>query len=151
MHDFLGAFSPHLPTTMTAWFHVLALAVAGFVKLYRGSVMRRRAIRIDTFGWSIIMFDYVFGSALVIGTVWAFYPQLHTEWFDILTTGALVGVAVWQGFMVHWAPNLRLDLAMQAQDDSLVDMDPQWDEGSIPYERRSGNDRRKTEMRLNRE
>lgn len=112
MHDILGALSPQLPTTGTAWFHLIAIALAGAVKVFRGSVMHKRARRIDFFGWSIILFDYVFGAVLLIGTLWALCPQLHEEWLDLLATGALVSVAVWQGYTVYAAPDHRINRAM---------------------------------------
>ena len=112
MHDFLLALSPTLPTTFTAWFHLTALALAGSVKVFRGSIMQQRARRIDLFGWSIILFDYIFGVALLIGTLWAFYPRLQTEWFDLIVTGALVSVTVWQGLNVWSAPDHRINRAM---------------------------------------
>lgn len=112
MHDILAALSPTLPTNTTAWFHLIALALAGWVKIFRGSVMHQRARRIDFFGWSIILFDYIFGAVLLIATMWALYPTSHNEVVDIIATAALVAVAIWQGYTVYAAPDHRINRAM---------------------------------------
>lgn len=141
VHDILGALSPQLPTTFFVWYHLLALTVVGVVKLLRGSVMNRRARRIDFFGWSIIMFDYIFGAGLVLATVWAFYPALHTVTFDYAVTTAVLLVSFWQLYTVASAPVHRIDRAMQAPESSEEDDDT----GSGRSERRSGMTRRKVD------
>ena len=112
VHDILDALTPQLPTTFISWLHILALALAGAVKVFRGAVMQQRARRIDLFGWSIISFDYVFGTALLVGTLWTFYPRLHTEYLDLFVTLTLVSVTLWQGFTVWSAPDHRIDRAL---------------------------------------
>jgi hypothetical protein len=131
--------SPTLPTTLITWFHIVALALVGSVKLFRGIVMQRRARVIDFFGWSIIMFDYVFGTALIIGTLWSFYPGAHHRWFDLMTTGALVIVAIWQGYTIFTASENRLDRALvSTQELTLGEMEPGWENGNNIEERRKG-------------
>lgn len=85
--------------------------------------MHERARRIDFFGWSIILFDYVFGGVLLIGTLWVFYPGLRTEAFDLLITAALATVALWQGYTVWRAPVHRIDRAISNPDDVPPDGD----------------------------
>jgi polyferredoxin len=138
MNDLLNALQPSYPPSTTEWLHVLAIALAGAVKVFRGSVMHRRARRIDFFGWSIISFDYVFGAVLLIGAMWAFYPHLHTKWFDLSITITLLAVTLWQGYTVYSAPVHRIDRAISPQ--ATTEWTPE------DGERRSGVDRRKSEV-----
>ena len=132
MTDFLSRLEPQWPSTHTIWYHAIALAILGAVKMDRGNTMRQRAIRIDFFGWSIILFDLFFGASLLISVLWIFYPILKNEWSDLAVTTIVLIIALVQGYTVRKAPDHRIRRAMEYSESQKEE------EGPF-VERRNGN------------
>jgi hypothetical protein len=104
---------PTAPQGFDAWEGVFALAVLGILKLYRARVMKHRSSFVDRFGWSIIIYDVVFGIAAILTMVVSVYPGLSPHiWITRVSTTAVVIVAAWQLFEVRSAGVGRVDAAV---------------------------------------
>lgn len=142
--------APTFPPSVSSWYHIIAIAVTGAVKVRRGNRMRTQARRIDLFGWSIILFDLVFGGALVLAVVWAFYPILDQRWFDLAVTTAILAVALLQAYTMEIATPHRISLAMSKAPALREDGTPIGEERRQQVRRQADRDR-DAEAEANRE
>lgn len=109
----IRSWIPTAPSGFDAWEAVATVAVIGILKLYRAYVMKRRSVYVDRFGWSIIVYDFVFGLAALMGFVLAFYPELNPHiWITRISTGSILIMAAWQLLEVHAANDERMDAAV---------------------------------------
>lgn len=106
------------------------------MKSDRGSVMQRRARRIDRFGWSLILFDRVHGAAFFVIAARIMYPEVFgSPWILRVTFAVLIAVTVWNWIEVRMADWQRLDRAVGHRN--------QRPERSGQRDRRSGHQRRR--------
>jgi hypothetical protein len=104
---------PTWPIGFDAWEGVLALLVLAVMKLTRATVMKRRATAIDRLGWSILVFDVVFGLVALVAVLRVLYPAIGADlWIGRITTTSLIVVALWQVIEVVTAQPVRIETAM---------------------------------------
>jgi hypothetical protein len=109
VHDLI----PDWPAGFDAWEGVLALLVLAVLKLTRATVMRRRATSIDRLGWSILVFDVVFGVVALVAVLRVLYPSIGADlWIGRITTTSLMVVALWQVIEVVTAQPVRIETTM---------------------------------------
>lgn len=128
--------TPHWPHGFDSWYVWVVLIVTGCTKLYRGFLMHRRAPVIDALGWSIILFDYLFGASLVLAAVWTVYPRVRTH--DVVLTSATVVlvIALWQVWAIHRVSHARIQASIGATDTHVYDGTPATDRRVGPPDRR---------------
>lgn len=125
---------PHVPRGYDAWDSFYVLLAMALFKFYRGRKMQTRAYYIDRFGWSIILFDYVFGTVFTLSTLFACYPGLHVSiWIDRFFLNLLLTVTIWQALEIQTADYERVKAAASGIGN-----------GSPPYD---GTERRSTTRR----
>ena len=104
---------PAVPHGFGAWEAFLAVALIAVLKLFRARVLKHRSVYVDRFGWSIIIYDVVFGISALIGLTFGLYPGLTPHiYISRIATGAIIVVAAWQLFEVWRADNQRVDAAV---------------------------------------
>lgn len=139
MRDLLEAITPAWPTGFDAWEGFITLLLLAIFKQVRGTLMQHRARYIDRFGWSIILYDYVFAVVFFTSCLFILYPGLNvTPWVGRVLLTLLIMATIWQLTEILRAAPPRVDAAAGG-----VIREPEWspDLG----ERRSGIDRRKGE------
>jgi len=100
---------PNWPVGFDAWLSLLTLINVGQMKIYRGCVMEVRARMIDQLGWSIILFDLVFGILFMLAAIWTLYPELmFTTWMNRFDLIALNLITAWQTILIHRATTRRI-------------------------------------------
>ena len=103
--------TPHWPEGFDRWESFVTILLLALFKIDRGTIMRRRAPVIDAFGWSIIIFDWVFGAVFMISVFWTLYPDTRlAPWGTRVTVAALLVVTLWQWAMVRRATQDRVEL-----------------------------------------
>jgi hypothetical protein len=110
MDRLIELITPQWPQGFDGWETVVVLAIVGMFKMDRGRIMHHRARFIDRLGWSIIVFDVVFGGLLLLRILWSLYPETALQpWFPRVGSVVLVSVAMWQWRLVRKAPQVRVD------------------------------------------
>jgi hypothetical protein len=145
MDRLVELITPQWPQGFDAWESVVVLIIIGSFKMDRGRIMHHRARFIDQLGWSIIMFDVVFGGLLLLSIVWAFYPVTSLgPWLPRIGSLLLVATAMWQWRCIRKAPQIRVDhVAAGDTVDQVINGGP------VTQDRRVGPpDRRREGMRL---
>ena len=104
---------PTWPAGFDDWESVVTLLLLGLFKIDRGGILKRRSAYVDSFGWSIIIFDITFGLAALHAVLVSLYPGLLlTIWQPRIITAVVVAVVIWQWVEVRTAPYQRVHEAM---------------------------------------
>jgi hypothetical protein len=76
-------------------------------------MMKRRASFVDRLGWSIIVFDLVFGITSLLTVLWVLYPaaEIH-PWVGRVAVFTVLVSIIWQWWEIRHAPQPRIELAM---------------------------------------
>lgn len=142
-----GSFHPDLPSTFDQWEAIIALMIVSVAKLMRGWVMCRRSTNIDRFGLSIILFDVIFGSALLITVIWTIWPATaFSIWFTRIISTSVLLVATWQLIEVTRASRVRIHRAVGPVEPFGTDAAAYDGEERRRYERRSSTRALKREL-----
>lgn len=137
----LSLLSPNWPNGFDQWEGFIAVLLLAAFKLFRGTAMQRRAVYIDRFGWSIIVYDYCFFVVFFVSCLFTLYPQLErSEWIARILLAILIAVTIWQFAEVRWASTRRIQHATGPEDSTP----PPWDR----HERRVNPPRREEDRRL---
>lgn len=140
MFDNVNWLIPTVPDGYNQWAKLIVVFISGVMLLYRGRVMHDHATRIDFFGWSVIIFDTVFGGSMVISSFWRLYPATHTAWIDWIVILSVAMVVTWELIMVRRASHDRIDRALSP--------DPPRNERGDPIVRDRRRHHRRTEDRM---
>ena len=137
----LTVLAPNWPVGFDQWEGFIAVFLLAYFKLFRGTTMQRRAAFIDRFGWSIILYDYIFFVVFAASILFSLYPTLDaSQWIGRVLLGLLIVVTVWQFIEVKTATPHRIQHAAGPEDDGHVP----WDLN----ERRVNPPRRQEDRRL---
>lgn len=133
--------TPDWPVGFDAWLGLLTLINVGQMKVYRGCVMEVRARMIDQLGWSIIVFDWVFGALFLLAAIWTLYPGLmFTTWMNRVDLIALNLITAWQTILIHRATSRRIARSVGPETPAAAGMYRGPERRVGPIDRRAGAD-----------
>ena len=101
-------FVPEWPSGITAWESFLLILALGALKVYRGTVLKRRSLWIDRFGWSIITFDWAFGAVFLLSAFFRLYPDTTHPYLSRALLFILGAFTLWQAYEVARAEHVRV-------------------------------------------
>jgi hypothetical protein len=126
---------PNFPDSYTAWDGLTTLLFLAVFKLFRGTRMKRRSRYVDRMGWSIIIYDLIFGAVFAFASIWTLYPQLYGGvWTDHIVNAILKVITAWQFYETWNAPEPRVEAAISG---TVNGDDTMWEAGKSA-ERRKG-------------
>ena len=129
-----------MPNSGIAWLQILTLLGIGVFKLFRGHTLRRNATFFDGLGMSTIAFDYVLGSAYLIGVFWTVVPAAHTPRLEVVVLTSVTIAAGWAFYEVRRASQWRIERAVSSghsPDSDRIDPDFPTTPGYTGIDRRS--------------
>lgn len=131
------SLSPSLPQGFDGWESLTFLLSLFVLKIVRPTFLKKRSSYVDRFGWSILIFDWLFALIVGISTFYVFYPDQRdwagAIWLNRIMVGMLVISAVWQVIEVIIARPVRVEVAMAG----VPVNDTPWEAGKSA-ERRKG-------------
>ena len=108
---------PHIPRQYDDIEGLYFLIVLTFFKVFRAWSMQRRATYIDRFGWSIILFDYVFGVVFGLSLFYTLYPAFPSSvWVSRIVINALAVSAVWQTVEIYVSSEHRVKSVLEGNE-----------------------------------
>jgi hypothetical protein len=132
-----GRLVPTLPNGFDEWEGFTLLFALFVLKTVRPVFLKRRSSYVDRFGWSILLFDFIFSVFVGISAFYLLYPEQRTWvgsiWLNRIMIGLLVASALWQVVEVVIARPVRVEVTMAG----VPVNDTPWEAGKSA-ERRKG-------------
>jgi hypothetical protein len=112
----LDILIPNWPDSKTAAYMLSALILWGLFKADRARILYRGSSHVDRFGWSIILYDLLFGLLLLWGSFRTLYLSGSDPWWLLIVeTTAILVVTLWQWAEVRLADWQRIKRAVDKQ------------------------------------
>ena len=128
-------FVPEWPAGFDRWESFIVILALGLFKFYRATVLKRRSHYIDRFGWSIILFDYVFAFVFCVSILFSLYPELRHINISRGMLLLLLGVTIWQAAEVWRADTARVEITVGGTNGTPGDDAPPSQERRTHYRR----------------